>query len=253
MRFGRRRPPRGLGSARQRFEARVTRARRRPLLLATALASVVAVAAGLIWLGWFSSVLTATTVRVEGVSGAEAKIVREVADVPLGGPLMRVDTDEVAGRLEAGRAWTEIRVGRSLPHSVVIHVTARTPVLALRNLQGQLELVDEGGVAYRVAAKAPKGVPVVTAGAAGVSPAGLRAALAALGALPTSVRAKVADVTVGGADQVSFTIGGKQGRRTVVWGAAGNEHDKARLLALLLEQPGSTIDVSVPDLPVVRG
>jgi cell division protein FtsQ len=94
---------------------------------------------------------------------------------------------------------------------------------------------------------------VVTAGAAGVSPAGLRAALAALAAMPASLRGDVADVTVGGADQVSFTISGKQGRRTVVWGLAGNEREKARLLGLLLEEPGSTIDVSVPDVPVVRG
>ncbi len=245
--------PRGLRSARARFEARAARARRRPLLLAAAFAAVVALAGSLIWVGWFSSLLTATTVRVEGVSGAEAKLVRQVADVPLGGPLMRVDTDAVAARLEVGRAWTDIRVGRSLPHSIVIHVTARSPVLALRNLQGQLELVDDSGVAYRVAVKAPKGVPVVTAGSSGVSPAGLRAALAALAALPASLRAQVADVTVGGADQVSFTISAKQGRRTVVWGPAGNERAKARLVGLLLDEPGATIDVSVPDQPVVRG
>jgi cell division protein FtsQ len=222
-------------------------------LLAGTLGAVLAIAAGLIWLGWFSSVLTATTVRVEGVSGAEAKLVREVADVPLGGPLMRVDTDGATARLEAGLAWTDIRVGRSLPHSVVIHVTARTPVLALRNLKGQLELVDESGVAYRVAAKAPKGVPLVTAGSEVVSAAGLRAALGALAALPAALRAQVADVAVGGADQVSFTINRKQGRRTVVWGAAGNEEAKARLVGILLDEPGTTIDVSVPDLPVVRG
>jgi cell division protein FtsQ len=222
-------------------------------VLAATLAAVLAAAGGLIWLGWFSTVLTATSVHVEGASGAEAELVREVADVPLGGPLMRVDTDGVVSRLETGRAWTDIRVRRALPHSIVIHVTPRTPVLALRNLQGQLELVDESGVAYRVAAKAPKGVPVVTAGSAGVSPAGLRAALAALAALPGSVRSQVADVTVGGADQVSFTISGKQGRRTVVWGSAGNEQAKARLVGILLKKAGATIDVSVPDLPVVRG
>lgn len=252
MRLRRRGGATGLGSARKRFEARAARARRRPLLLASVLVLLVAGLAAVVWLGWFSSVLTATTVRIDGATGAEAKLVRQVADVPLGGPLMRVDTDAVGARLEAGRAWTDIRVRRSLPHSVVIEVSPREPVLALRNVKGQLELVDRSGVRYRTVATVPPGIPVVSAAASTVSPAGLTAALRALAALPPSLRSEVSDLAVGAADQVTFTISGASGRRTVVWGQAGAEEVKARLVAILLKQPGTRIDVSVPDTPVTR-
>lgn len=242
----------GVTSARERFEARAARARRRPFLLAGALVATLALAGGLIWVGWMSPLLTATTVSVEGVPAADAQSVRQVAKVPLGGPLMRVDTDAVAARLEGGRAWTDIRVSRSLPHSVVIRVTPREPALALRNPQGQLELVDGGGVRFRTVASPPKGVPVVTAGSNDVTPAGLRAALAALHALPSSVRSHVADMSLNAADQVSFTLNDMTGRRTVVWGAAGQEQTKGRLVAILLKEPAARIDVSVPEAPVTR-
>lgn len=240
----------GLTSARARFEARAARARRRPILLAAALIGTIAVAGGLIWLGWFSSVLSATTVRVVGASAKEATLVTAVAKVPLGGPLMRVDTDAVAARLEQGRAWTDIRVSRSLPHSVVISVTPRTAVLAVQNPQGQLELVDGAGVRFRVVPDVPKGIPVVAARSSDVTADGLRAALAALHALPESVRSHVSDMTVGAANQVSFTVSEKSGKRTVVWGGAGQEQTKARLVTILLGQPNSRIDVSVPAAPV---
>ncbi|MDN5795234.1 MAG: FtsQ-type POTRA domain-containing protein [Intrasporangium sp.] len=248
----RRRQTSGLSSARARFEARAARARRRPFLLAAALVASLLLAAGLIWVGWMSPLLAATTVRVEGVSTGDARAVREVARVPLGGPLMRLDTDAVTERLEAGRSWTDIRVSRSLPHSVVIKVTPRKPALVLRNPQGQLELVDEGGVRFGTVSTPPEGVPVVTAGSADVTNSGLSAALAALHALPASVRSQVSDMAVGAADQVRFTLTEKYGRRTVVWGSSGQEQSKARLVTILLQQPGTTVDVSVPSAPVTR-
>ena len=62
-----------------------------------------------VWLGWFSSVLTASKVEVHGVGAGASGRVRTVAKVPLGGPLMRVDTDAVAARLLADRAWSASR------------------------------------------------------------------------------------------------------------------------------------------------
>lgn len=242
----------GLSSARERFEARAARARRRPFLLAGALALALLLAGALIWLGWVSSVLAVTQVRVEGVAAADAKVVREVARVPLGAPLMRVDTDAITTRLESDRAWTDITVRRSLPHAVVIKLAAREPVLALRNSKGQLELVDSAGVRFRAVAAPPKGVPVVAAGSSEVTTQGLRAALAALQALPSPLRTRLTSFSLNAADQVSFTLSGASGPRTVVWGGAGQEQTKARLVTILLGQPGARIDVSVPEAPVTQ-
>ncbi|MEO7754273.1 MAG: cell division protein, partial [Terracoccus sp.] len=71
-------------------------------------------------------------------------------------------------------------------------------------------------------------------------------------ALPTALRTEVSGVTLSSADQVTFTLTHKGNRRTVVWGAAGEADLKAQLVTVLVDQPGATIDVSVPSSPVTR-
>jgi cell division protein FtsQ len=243
---------RGLSSSRARFERRAAAARRRPRLLA-AVGVVLLLVLGLVaWLGWFSGVLTATQVQVRGVTGAAAAEVRRVAAVPLGGPLMRVDTGAAEQRLVDGKVWDDVTVSRSLPHTVVIEVSPRRAVLAVRTPAGSVDLVDADGFAFRTLSAAPDGVPLVRSSSDTVTKSGVAAALQALTSLPASVRADVSGVTVSAADQVSFTVSSTSKRKTVVWGGAGEGDRKARLVAVLLGQPGDTIDVSVPDSPVTR-
>ncbi|GAA3719545.1 hypothetical protein GCM10022399_39930 [Terrabacter ginsenosidimutans] len=243
----------GLASSRTRFERRAAAARRRPRLVAGVLVAVLVVVGLVAWLGWFSSVLTASRVEVHGVSPAAAGQVRAVAQVPLGGPLMRVDTDAVTARLLAGRSWSSVSVGRSLPDTVVVTVTPRVAVLAVRNPRGEVDVVDRDGFTFRTVGSAPAGVPLVSSGAAQVTKAGVDAALAALGSLAPDLRADVSGISVSAADQVSFTVKAKgEKRKTVVWGGADNGPRKAELVKILLTQPGATIDVSVPSSPVTR-
>ena len=54
------------------------------------------------------------------------------------------------------------------------------------------------------------------------------------------------------ADQVSFRLRVEDATKTVVWGGSGDGATKAKLVAILASQPGSTIDVSVPSSPVTR-
>ncbi|GAB3874856.1 hypothetical protein GCM10028802_10270 [Terrabacter terrigena] len=242
----------GLASSRTRFERRAAAARRRPRLVAGLLVGVVLVAGLVAWLGWFSSALTASKVEVTGVGAGAAAQVRSVAGVPLGGPLMRVDTDAVARRLVAGKAWSGVSVSRSLPDTILIDVTPRVAVLAVRNPRGQVDVVDRDGFAFRTVAAAPAGVPLVSSGSAQVTKAGVTAALQALGSLEAALRADVSGVSVSSADQVSFTVQSGDRRKTVVWGGAGDGQRKAKLVKILMGQPGSTIDVSVPSSPVTR-
>jgi cell division protein FtsQ len=243
----------GLASSRTRFERRAAAARRRPRLVAGVLVAVLLVVGLVAWLGWFSSVLTASRVEVHGVSPAAAGQVRAVAQVPLGGPLMRVDTDAVTARLLAGRSWRRQAVGRSLNQTVVDTVTPRVAVLAVRNPRGEVDVVDRDGFTFRTVGSAPAGVPLVSSGAAQVTKAGVDAALAALGSLAPDLRADVSGISVSAADQVSFTVKAKgEKRKTVVWGGADNGPRKAELVKILLTQPGATIDVSVPSSPVTR-
>lgn len=243
----------GLASARTRFERRAAAARRRPRLLVGVLVAVLLLGGLAAWLGWFSSVLTASKVEIHGVGASASGRVRTVAKVPLGGPLMRVDTDAVTSRLLADRAWSSVSVSRSLPDTVVITVTPRVAVLAVRNPQGEVEVVDREGFTFRTVSSAPADVPLVSSGAAQVTKAGVDAALGALGSLEPSLRADVSGVSVSTADQVSFTVTAKGGsRKTVVWGGAGDGSRKAQLVKILMGEPGSTIDVSVPSSPVTR-
>ena len=243
---------RGLASSRSRFEKRAAAARRRPRLVAAVVVGALLLAGLVAWLGWFSSVLTVSKVEVPRISAAAAGQVRSLAAVPLGVPLMRVDTDAVARRLVQGKAWSQVSVSRSLPDTIVIEVTPRVAVLAVRNPQGQVDVVDREGFAFRTVATAPLGVPLVSSGSTQVTKAGVTAALQALGSLEPSLRKDVSGVSVSSADQVSFTVQAGTRRTTVVWGGPGDGARKARLVKILLGQPGSTIDVSVPSSPVTR-
>ncbi|MEO6996617.1 MAG: FtsQ-type POTRA domain-containing protein [Terracoccus sp.] len=242
----------GLSSARARFEKRAAAARRRPRVIASVAVALLLLVGLVAWLGWFSPVFTADTVVVQGASKAQSAQVRRVAAVPLGGPVLRVDTDAVTGRLQADREWADIVVERSLPHTVTITVRPRSAALAVRTSAGTVEVVDGDGFVIRSVDAPPKGVPLVTAGTTVVTSAGVTAALQALSALDPTLRKTVSGVTVSAADQVKFTLTVKGARKTVVWGGPGDAATKARLVTILAGQPGSTVDVSVPSSPVTR-
>lgn len=242
----------GLSSARARFERRAAAARRRPRVIASAAVALLLVAGLVAWLGWFSPVFTADTVVVKGASKAQAAQVRRAAAVPLGGPVLRVDTRTVAGRLEADREWADVVVERSLPHTITISVRPREAALAVRTSSGKVEVVDDDGFVFRTVGEPPQGVPLVTSGTTVVTKAGVTAALQALSALEPAMRTTVSGVTVSAADQVKFALTVKGARKTVVWGGPGDAATKARLVTILVKQPGSTVDVSAPSSPVTR-
>ena len=243
---------RGLGSARDRFERRALATRRRPWVLTGAALGVLLLAGGVVWLGWFSTLLTVRTVEVRGVADKDVARITEAADVPRDVPVMRVDTDAVVGRLEAERSLKDVSVTRSLPHTIVIEGTPRVAVLAVRNVEGSVDVVDAEGVVFRTLPSPPGDVPLVTAGSAVVTPSGLAAALEALSSLPQPLRSTAADVTVSAADHVRFTVVVDGRGRNVVWGGPGDAALKARLVTILAGETGRTIDVSAPRAPVTR-
>ena len=74
---------------------------------------VLAGAGALVWVVWFSSLLAAEDVTVDGLDTLEAAQVEEVAQVPLGRPLARLDTVGVEGRVGAMERVESVRVERS--------------------------------------------------------------------------------------------------------------------------------------------
>lgn len=243
------RRPWGLSSSRTRFAARAAHVRRRPWLLAAWLAGALALVAGGVWLVQFSPVLVARSVRVEGVPPrAVAEIMRR-ADVPIGTPMARIDTAAIADRVIATATLAEVSVDLSWPSTIVIGASPRVPVLAVKNSQGQVQVVDFEGVAYATVSAPPKGVPLINTVENPPTRESLRAGITVLRALSSGQRERVTNVIVSGANMVTLKLGAV----TVVWGGASEPELKVQVLTALLGHKGfRTIDVSAPNTPVTR-
>jgi cell division protein FtsQ len=239
----------GLPSSRARFDARAARVRRRPWLVAAWFGVTVAVLAGGVWLVWLSPVLVAKSVRVEGVPPGDVSTIVRRAAVPLGTPLVKIDTGVISRRVIGIAALAEVTVSRSYPGTVLISASLRVPVLAVKDPQGQVQVVDSQGVAYATVTAVPKGVPLVNTVENPPSMESMRAALAVLGALSAGQRAQVTNVTVLGPNTVTLQLG----TVAVVWGGASESELKVKVMTALLGQKDvGTIDVSAPRTPVIR-
>lgn len=235
----------------RRFAARASQARRGRLRRWFLVLLVLLAVGALAWVVGFSSALEVRTVEVSGADPADRAKVKELAGQEAGTPLARVDGDAVADRITdevPGARWAT--VDRGWPHTLKVNVTSRDPALAVVEDEGGYRLVDIDGTVIRTVDSAPKGVPTVTAeDGADVSGHGVRAAQGMLKALPEDLREKVADVTVDGADQVSFRIESTR----IVWGDESSPEVKVRVIPVLLEKKPGLIDVSAPNTPVTKG
>jgi cell division protein FtsQ len=237
-------------AARRRFVRR--RWARRWLAWRRVVAAVLLVAllVGSVWLVFFSSVLAVNGIRVEGTRVLAADAVRRAAEVPAGTPLATVDLDSVAARVERLPAVASVDVSRAWPDQVRVDVTERkvVAVVAPSEPGGRFRGTDAEGVFFRSYARRPPGLPVIRmeeqTGAAAVAEAA-----AVSGSLPPAIARRVAEVRLRTVDTISLSL---RDGRTVRWGSVDGSDDKARVLAVLLGQKASFIDVSVPGRPVIR-
>jgi cell division protein FtsQ len=218
-------------------------------LLAAWLSVALALVGAGVWLVEFSSVLVTKSVRVEGVAPDEVPTILSRAAVPMGRPLAKVDTRAISRRVVALTALSEVTVSRSYPNTILISATPRVPVLAVKDPQGQVQVVDSQGVAYAIVSAAPKGVPLIDTVENPSSMESLRTAIAVIRALSSGQRGQVSNVTVQGPNMVTL----KLGKVTVVWGGASEPELKVKVMTVLLRQKDvGTIDVSAPRTPVIR-
>lgn len=199
------------------------------------------------WLFWFSSYLAVRTVDVSGTQRLGDAEVRAAAGVPEGEALARVDLATVRARVQALADVRSAEVTRTWPDTVTISVEERTAV-AVVEIGGRLRGLDVEGVVFREYRSPPAGLPRVRTPADTGRDALLEAA-GVVSALPADLTRKIDHVEVVTVDQMSLAL---RDGRTVVWGSAEESEAKAEVLTALLEQPGSTYDVSVPGQPTVR-
>ena len=173
--------------------------------------------------------------------------VLEVARVELGTPLIRVNTGQMAARVDTITQVASVRVARSWPDRLVITVRERTAAMAVTLPSGGYDLVDAHGVLVRWAASRPAGLPLFSAAADVASPRGnpdVAAAAAVLAELPAGLRPSVRSVTAPGPGQVTLHLAHGV---TVLWGSPGQAAVKAEELNALMHTHATYYDVSDPE------
>ena len=124
--------------------------------------------------------------RSAACTGSRAQVLA-AAGIPIGPPLVRVDTAAVSRRVDAITQVQSAHVTRSWPDGLVINVTERTPALAVADGSGY-DLVDRFGVVVVSAApRRPPRMPLFRpSGPLRGNPA-VAAAVAVLHELPASL------------------------------------------------------------------
>jgi cell division protein FtsQ len=232
------------------------RPRRTPWRAAFFALAAFGVVAGVAWALLGSRLLVVRSVTVTGTHMVPAAEVAAAADVPLGTPLVRVNTGQVARRVEGIRQVASATVTKDWPDGLTITVRERTPVVAVRMRGGGYDLVDPTGVIVRWTAVKPAAMPLylatVSGGALRGNP-GLTTAAAVLSELPSWLRTAVvstaATQSAGGASQVTLLL---RDGKTVLWGGTDRAAEKGRELAILIRGPARYYDVSAPGTVVTR-
>jgi cell division protein FtsQ len=234
--------------ARRQPSLAARRARRRGLIRLAVLVLVLVSLAVLSYLLLASSTFGVRSVVVTGTGVLTDDQVREAAAVPAGQPLLRLDSAAAAERVAALAAVAQVRVERSWPSTVILHVTERVPV-AFEPTDAGARLVDGGGLFFATVPTPPPGLPELHA----VEGAPARAAATVIAALGDpahqALRAEVSAVSADSPADVRLRL---RGDRTVRWGSSADSDRKATVLAVLLSQHGQIYDVASPDLPTIR-
>jgi cell division protein FtsQ len=210
-------------------------------------------AGGGVYAVYFSDTLSVHEVEVTGARTISADDVAAAADVPLDGPLARLDLDaierRVAGKLVVVRS---VEVTRKWPDGVLITITEREPVAVVGSGGGRLVGVDIEGTVFGSYERQPSGLPRIetTRGSALADPDVLLEAVTVVASLPRDVSVLVDHVEVRGVDEIDLQL---RDERVVRWGSADASEEKADVLIALLGQDGRVIDVSVPAAPTVSG
>lgn len=233
------------------------RVRRGPLL-AYLVAATLLVGGGT-WVLYGSSWLRVEKVTATGTEVLTPGQVLAAAAVPVGAPLVSVDTDEIEERVRGRLPRIDsVDVVRAWPHGIGLKVTERKPVLLIKKGTDFVE-VDASGVRFDTVPKAPAGVPVLELNAER-SPSArrfdeerlLHEAVLVAGSLPEPISKETVQVKVGSYDSVVLEL--TRGR-TVTWGSGEQSDAKGRALTALLKAAPKAghFDVSVPTAPAVSG
>lgn len=214
--------------------------------------AVVGLIGGVGWALLGSKLLVVRSVAVTGTHLVAPSAVLAVAGVQPGTPMVRVNTAQVAERVDAIRDVASVEVDKSWPDRIVIRITERVSVLAVGSPGGGFDLVDKAGVVVRWVVARPARFPLLRTADSASSLRGSRAvslACAVLGELPPDLRLSVQSVAVDD-DQVTATLASGV---SVMWGGTDRPAVKAQVLGILMRTHARHYDVSAPGFAMTSG
>lgn len=241
-------PAQAIPASVRRFNQRARRRRMRALAPWLAAITALGLAALVGWVVYGTSVLGVRTVRVEGNSRVTADQVRAAARVPPGAALASLNLHAVAVRVQGLAPVRVAKVTRDWPSTVVIVVTERVPVAAVRRPDGRSDLIDASGVVFATV-PSPGQLPALQLPTPGPGDPTTVAALQVLASLPPALRDRLVVLVATAPTRIRLEL---DGSREIIWGDATQNATKAAVATSLLSRPGKVIDVSAPDVVTVR-
>ncbi|OII35326.1 hypothetical protein BIU98_04080 [Curtobacterium sp. MMLR14_010] len=203
----------------------------------------------------FSPLMALQTIEVKGTSRVDDAALRRALSDQIGTPLARLDSAAIKRDIAAFPLIESYVTEEAPPHTLVVTVTERTPVVTVKNGKSY-DLVDPAGIVVQTSAKRPGSMPLANVGAAKLGSSVFRTMTEVVLALPSAVRSQVSGVAASTSDDVTLTM--KDGSR-VVWGSPDASAAKAALLDALVKDhaaraPDTAVeyDVSAPDNGIIR-
>ncbi len=179
----------------------------------------------------FSPLMALQTIEIKGTNRVDEAQLRQALSDQVGTPLARLDFDEVKRDI-AGFPLIESYVTEEVPpHTLVVTVTERTPVVAVRSGKS-FDLVDPAGIVVQSSPTQPANMPVADIGTATLGSSVFRTMTEVVLALPSTLRTQVTGVAASTSDDVTLSL---RDGSTVVWGNPDDSDAKAALLAALVK------------------
>jgi len=228
------------------FQVRRQQSRRRRVRRGLLAALIVLVAAGLVWLVGFSTVLGVNRVQVVGTCLVSADQVTAAAQVVSGTPLPRVNGNAIATRVKAAiPEVASVSVARHWPSTLIIRVTERVLVYQVL-LGGDFQWVDATGTVFHTS---PDAQPAPVATLDTTDQQLMSDVATVVTALSADLKPHVQSITAATQDSITLSL---DDGRDIIWGSADQSDLKAQVIDPLLKFPGTVYDVSAPANPAVR-
>lgn len=233
---------------RRRFAGHMRKQRRGWLVAGGAVAAL----ALFIALCAFTPLTAVRDVQITGAKAVPEEDLQRALSRFEGVPLALVDDGEVHKALEVFPLIQRYKVERVPPHTLLVQVEERLPVIAIKG-EGGFEQFDAAGVKVGVSETATEGVPEGRGAVSDRTSPAFGAAARIIRDIPVELRAQVRSVEASGAQDVALTL--TSGLR-VAWGDDSRSARKAIVLQTMLTALGDraleVVDVSSPDAPVFQ-